>query len=144
MKKLLIASIVMLASLTACQNENSNNEMNFSDGKASTSKSIASKEGDQSTTLELLGTANDEFLLRSAENNISVNGLAITDRRAYIACHTDYTSYSGHSCVYSGGYLFTVSWSPYFEGQTTTQFDPDTGQPFLHYTATQVTTCNCR
>ncbi len=136
----------MLASLTACQNENSNDEFltTPSGTQKIESKSTTAREGDQSTTLELLGAPNDEVLLRSAENNISVNELVITDRRAYIACHTNYLSFQGNSCVYSGGFLFMVSWEPTTGYGNMPQLDPDTGQPFLNYTATQVTTCNCR
>lgn len=131
MKKLLIASIVMLASLTACNN--SNDEMISTPvGKEKVQSKATARGSDD--------VANDNDLLQSVNDYMIANKLA--GGSAYIACHSDYTQDVGHACVYSGGYLFNVSWTIY-------ESYPHNGNlgnilPEPVYTATQVTTCNCR
>ncbi len=60
-----------------------------------------------------------------------------------INCHTPFGTYSGHACVFSGGYLWLVSWV-YDEFGV----DPHTGatisNPEIYaYTAVSVHSCRC-
>lgn len=122
----------MLASLTACQN--SNDEMISTPvGKEKIEKS------NKATARESVYSANDTELLQSVNDYMIANKLA--GGSAYIACHTDYLQNSGHACVYSGGYLFNVSWSPWSHNPEMA-VDPEYN-PII-YTATQTTSCNCR
>jgi len=89
--------------------------------------------------------AKGEDASREKQEAINAVQMGVTGRiyngGAIINCHTNYLSDVGHACVSSGGYLFNVSWTSYYSypgGES--GYYPD--GPV--YTATQVSSCNCR
>jgi hypothetical protein len=147
MKKLLIASIVMLASLTACQN--SNDEMISTPvGKEKIEKSnkVTAREGED---LPPLSPEEEKAMIEDAKETLrlnreaELNGLGeVTGRRSVILCHTNYNSDFGHACVWNNGYLVSVSWEPeWISGTLGNSGFYNTEN--IEFTGTVVPRCNC-
>lgn len=147
MKKAIFASIIMLATLTACNNsEGSIN--NPEDQKGAVFQSKAAARGGEE--LPSLSPEEEKAVIEEAietlksDQESELNGNGSTDR-ARILCHTNYSSPSGHACVYnSSGYLVTVTWDYvrdlYNVGEMM-GLDPDSGHYVYHGTVTP--RCNC-
>lgn len=143
MKKLFFASVFALASLTACQNENSNDE--FLTQPAGTqkveNKSTTAREGEEMSKEEQIAMADAILFVKETKERLPFTD---TGRRApVINCHTDWNGWSGHACVFSGGYMFEVSWtqvqdSEWHNGQLILYPDAHT-----EYTAVSVHSCSC-
>lgn len=114
MKKLFFASILMLATLTACNNETSNTAPEEQQNQTFSSKTMARGEDLPELTPEEEKAVIEEAartLMYVRESELKGEE-ADTGRKALILCHTNLSAMSGHACVYnSSGYLVTVTWS---------------------------------
>jgi hypothetical protein len=103
MKKAIIASILMLATLTACNNSEPGNTPEEQQKQVFQNKTAA-KEVNYTDEKEFIALA-EEIVEKDLESGGG------TDSR--ILCHTPYNIDHGHACLYnSSGYLVTVTWSP--------------------------------
>lgn len=107
MKKLLLAmSVLMLTIFTSCNNSESSTtseeqqNQTFSGNEASKDDSEEEIENFRLEAIKMVQEDRSRALSGSLEP------------RPLILCHTNYESSYGHSCVYSGGYLFEVTWQP--------------------------------
>lgn len=108
--------------LAACQNEA--NEV-ISNEKTEAQKPVSK------TVID------DAAVLNSVKPLLAANKFA--NAKPEIMCHTDYLADSGSACVYSGGYMFQVTWGVDWV------YQPSTGQYLdqVVWHSTSVHSCNC-
>lgn len=117
MKKAIFASIIMLATLTACNSSETANSSEETQNQTFQSKTAARGEGEELPALtpeqEKVVTSDAMEVLKSSRES-ELNGDApVSDRRAIIICHSNYAASTGHACALSpGGYLTEVTWGP--------------------------------
>lgn len=129
MKKLIILAMIGMITLS-CSNESVTGPNQEPVQKSTVNKSAARGEDTSKEEQEAI----DAIKMDTAGKYVGTTGTTIH-------CHTDYLSDVGHSCVSSGGYLFNVSWTSYYSYPSgESGYYPD--GPV--YTATQVSSCNCR
>ncbi len=122
MKKLFFASVFALATLTACNNETPATSQEETQNQTFQSKSTTAK-GEE---LPPLTPTQEREMIADAVANVKeqleaeyYKTQAPTGRKSVILCHTSYNSNYGSACVYNGGYLVHVTWTP--------QYTPDHG-----------------
>ncbi len=105
----------MLATLTACNNETPATSQEETQNQTFQSKATTAK-GEE---LPPLTPTQEREMIADAIANVSENldawnkkTTASTDRKSVILCHTSYSGAYGSACVYNGGYLVHVTWSP--------------------------------
>lgn len=131
MKKLFFASIVMLETLTACNNSEA--QINPEEQKNQTfSGNISAREGDEKED-----SSQAEIIL---QKDLEAGGGTDTQR---ILCHTPYNYASGHACVVVNNHLFNVSWETVWYPPTPNIPGDEIGE-VTEYTATLTGSCNCR
>ena len=109
MKKLFLASVFALATLTACNNDELINYP--SSQKEEVSKNLARSDDEQSTEIPEGYTENptdDNAIeaIKVIEEDYSTD----SNTSGKIICHTPYNTWNGNACVRSGGHLFIVMW----------------------------------
>lgn len=131
MKKLFLAmSVFTLTIFTSCTND-SNESITVQEKPINKTMS----KGDDGSISEDERIAQADAILFVKET-MAGKGITDTGRRPpEINCHTAFNTYSGHACVFSGGYLFLVSWE-YDE------FNLNNGEIYA-YTAVSVHSCHC-
>lgn len=134
MKKLFFASIVMLATLTACNNETSTTAPEEQKNQTFSSKTAA-REGDEKEDSEQAAII--------LHKDLEAGGGTDTER---ILCHTPYSSPKGHACVQVNNHLFNVSWVT--DSEPWIGITPTGSDTYFYYntyyTATLTGSCNCR
>lgn len=113
----------MLATLTACNSSETANSPDETKNQTFQSKTAARGEGELPALTpeqEKVVTSDAMEVLRLNRESELNGGGPVTDRRAIIICHSDYSAPSGHACALSpGGYLTEVTWS-----QQSTTYQP--------------------
>ncbi|ALR29749.1 hypothetical protein ATE47_04085 [Chryseobacterium sp. IHB B 17019] len=139
MKKLLIASIVMLASLTACQNSN-DEFVTTPVGTQKVADKTMAREGEEMTKEEQIAMVEALDAVKEAMVRGETTG------RAIILCHTPWNTVMGHACVSNMGYTFNVSWDAHTYspggGQSIINYD-DYGNYIYNWHTTLQPRCNC-
>ncbi len=134
----------MLATLTACNNETSTTAQEETQNQTFQSKATTAK-GEE---LPPLTPTQEREMIADAIANVKenqeaeFNGTQVANRRkSIILCHTSYNSSYGSACVYNGGYLVHVTWTP--------QYTPDHGaggMPIpgtIQYQGAVTSQCSC-
>lgn len=126
MKKLFLASVFALATLTACNNETSTTTPEEQQNQTFSSQTMTrdGNEDEEAAEAELI-----------VQEDMKAGGTG----NVRILCHTNYSSPRGNACVKVNNHLFNVTWyiDPY-------QTDPDEGGHWSQWTSTLVSSCNCR
>lgn len=134
MKKLFLASVFALATLTSCNNSEAQITPEEQQHQTFQSKNTA-READPADEKEAVAQA-----IEIIKKDVEVGG----GSNSKILCHTSYLEDTGHACVQIGSYLVNVTWHPLY-----TSHDGNIGLPVdeefnpIIYDGAVVPRCNC-